>query len=144
MKSVSIRAKFPSLSITAERETLPFPGKNSRVYFHFKTETAGRHVAGLLIVCRDAKNNPTVFETEDFTFKVAEKDGGEKHTTYNIGDIISAGEVFLGPKKPEETASGEKESPMVKLDVIYNDCGDPAVKGRDTGERSSGGSAEAL
>ena len=122
LKNVSIRARFPSMGITAERETLPFAGKSSRVYFHFRPETAGKHIAGFFIVCRDAKDNPTVFETDDFTFRVEDYDGGEKHTTYNVGDIISAGEVFLGPKEKETPASGEKESPMVKLDVIYNDA----------------------
>lgn len=121
LKNVSIRARFPSMGITAERETLSFAGKSSRVYFHFRPETAGKHIGGLFIVCRDAKDNPTVFETEEFTFKVGEYGGDEKHTTYNVGDIISAGEVFLGPKETPAAGSGEKESRMVKLDVAYND-----------------------
>jgi len=120
LKSVSIRARFPSMDITAERETLPFPGKNSRVYFHFRPEAGGRHIAGLLIVCRDIRDNPTAFETEDFTFKVAD-DSREKHTTYNVGDIISAGEVFLGPRETPADHPGKKEARMVKLDVVYND-----------------------
>ena len=122
LKNISIRASFPSMGLTSERETLPFAGKNSRVYFHFTPQTAGRHIAGLFVVCRDIKDNPTVFETEDFTFKVGEYNGGEKQTTYNVGDIISAGEVFLGPKETVTSAFDEKESPMVKLDVVYNDA----------------------
>ena len=121
LKNVSIRARFPSMGVSAERETLPFAGKNNRVYFHFRPEAAGRHIAGLSIVCRDIKDNPTVFETEDFTFKVAEDNESGKHTTYNVGDIISAGEVFLGPKETPADDSDKKEARMVKLDVVYND-----------------------
>ena len=122
LKNISVRARFPSMALTSERETLPFAGKNSRVYFYFTPQTSGKHIAGLSIVCRDIKDNPTVFETEDFTFRVGEYNGGEKQTTYNIGDIISAGEVFLGPKETVASALDDKESRMVKLDVVYNDA----------------------
>jgi pSer/pThr/pTyr-binding forkhead associated (FHA) protein len=124
LAEVSVKARLLSLGLVIERETLPYARKNTSLYFYFKPETAGRHIAKLAVTCHDRKGDPTVFETEDFVFHVDEEEKEkEGPTTYNIGDIIAAGEVSLGVTRATERRGGkEEESEMVRLELFYNDA----------------------
>ena len=121
---LSIKAEFLSIGLSAERDAVLRPGRETAVHFYFKPETAGTHMVRLTFVCRDTLDNPTMFETGDTVFFVDETPEEERHTTYNIGDIISVGEVSLGGRRPAGVSvPGRGESPMVRLEVFYNDEG---------------------
>jgi pSer/pThr/pTyr-binding forkhead associated (FHA) protein len=120
LRNVAVRGELLSLGLTLDRQALPHVRKRTPLRLFFRPEIPGRHVARLHIVCHDSKDNPTVFETEDFVFVVEKEKEPETHTTFNIGDIISVGEVTLGTGKPKQPSASEGYR-MAGLDILYND-----------------------